>query len=87
LNQFVPEGDGADGNFDGVINAPDYSIWRTRFGQHSDAGSGTAFATSADAAGVPEPAAWGLLSCGAACLLFCRRRRKSDQRCGPCRGH
>jgi hypothetical protein len=54
----ILHGSGADGNYDGVVNAADYLVWRK---SHADRAEGAA----AVAAAVPEPATgamFGLLA-------------------------
>ena len=53
-------GSGADGNYDGVINAADYLVWRNSLGAP---GAGAT-------AGVPEPTALGTLGIAAALLVL-----------------
>lgn len=54
-------GSSADGNFDRIVNAADYTVWRDAF----DAAAGTA---------VPEPSSGLLLAAGAALAYFRLRR-------------
>jgi hypothetical protein len=63
-------GSGADGNYNGVIDAADYLVWRNSL---SDAGLGASLAE----AGVPEPAAGAPFVLAAVWLYF---RRISRQR-------
>jgi hypothetical protein len=51
LGQNVPNGSGADGDFDGLITTDDYEVWLARFGE-TIPGTGSA---SGGVAPAPEP--------------------------------
>jgi hypothetical protein len=69
----------ADGNFDGVVDAADYMVWRDHFG---DTLVGAGFGSLASIGGglaavaVPEPTA-ALLACLAITTMACRRARRA----------
>jgi autotransporter-associated beta strand protein len=60
LNNLVPIGTGADGDFDGQITQADYDVWRSHFGSTAGVGAGSIVTADAPAA-VPEPASVLLL--------------------------
>lgn len=59
-------GDGADGNFDGVVDAADYTRWRDRMTATPGAGSGSGILT-------PEPGTMLLMLSGAVAFICSRR--------------
>jgi hypothetical protein len=69
LNQTVPNGEGADGNYDGVINGFDYGVWRANFGASAGAGA------SNSAVPVPEPAGTIALLLSAMSGMVWRRQK------------
>lgn len=73
LNQTVPNGEGADGNYDGVINGLDYDVWRGNFG----ASSGTS--SSNEAVQVPEPIGTLTLAVSAIWLTVWRREKSQSK--------
>ena len=68
FNQIVPNGEGADGNYDGIINGLDFNAWRGNFG--ASAGTGT----STTAAPVPEPLGTILLMSAMPTTVWRRRK-------------
>jgi hypothetical protein len=67
INQTVPNGEGADGNYDGFINSLDFGVWRANFG----ASMGTGTSSTA----VPEPTGTMLLVISAISVMSWPRRR------------
>jgi hypothetical protein len=65
----ILHGSGADGNYDGVVNAADYLVWRK---SHADSSS----AAAAVAAAVPEPATVAMFGLLALTVCCCRMRRR-----------
>jgi hypothetical protein len=63
----------ADGNGDGVIDAPDYDAWVARYGNVYSGGAGSG-------AAVPEPNSMAIVIAGGFALACCRRRRNCADR-------
>jgi hypothetical protein len=63
---------GADGDRNDIVNAADYTYWRSQYGKLlSGSGSGSEF----DSGSVPEPLSLSLVLSAVFCLMFARQRR------------
>lgn len=69
---------GADGNGNGVVDAADYTVWRDHMSSSVAGGVGAIASANSDA-GVPEPAAIGLVVTATA--LLCARRAAAKKSC------